>query len=142
MVLNGLGGGRKFAVVEGHPGNNHRIDVQMSIVGASVSDLTVFREMVGAWYSWHFDEDRGGSTTEEEWMRKVKAQCWKLYPDTGVDTGVRNAIVELIEEDIRTLWSGRDGLPTRTVTGMPDQQTLLRGLLKELGVFAEPAVHG
>ncbi|MCH7606602.1 MAG: hypothetical protein IH962_05550, partial [Chloroflexi bacterium] len=34
IVLRGLGGGRKFAAVEGHPGNNHRFDVQMSIVGA------------------------------------------------------------------------------------------------------------
>ena len=52
FVLRGLGGGRKFAAVEGHPGNNHRFDVQMSIVGAPASDLTIFREMVYAWYSW------------------------------------------------------------------------------------------
>ena len=59
LVLRGLGGGRKFAAVEGHPGNNHRFDVQMSIVRAPASDLTMFREMVHAWYSWHFEEDQG-----------------------------------------------------------------------------------
>ena len=61
FVLRGLGGGRKFAAVEGHPGNNHRFDVQMSIVGAPASDLTIFREMVYAWYSWHFEEERGAA---------------------------------------------------------------------------------
>ena len=34
IVLRGLGGGRKFAAVEGHPADNHRFEVQMSIVGA------------------------------------------------------------------------------------------------------------
>lgn len=66
FVLRGLGGGRKFAAVEGHPGNNHRFDVQMSIVGAPASDLTIFREMVYAWYSWHFEEDRGAASSESE----------------------------------------------------------------------------
>lgn len=139
LVLRGLGGGRKFAAVEGHPGNNHRFDVQMSIVGAPASDMTIFREMLWAWYSWHFEEDRGQATTQEEWMKIVMADCWKLYPDIGVDTGVRNAIVELINEDLNTIWSGREALPTRPANGMPSDQDLLNDLWKELGVIVNTA---
>lgn len=141
IVLRGLGGGRKFAAVEGHPGNNHKFDVQMSIVGAPASDLTMFREMVYAWYSWHFEEERGAATTESEWMKSVKAECWKLYPDIGVDTGVRNAIVELIDQDLRALWRGREALPTRPSNGMPSDEDLLNELWKELGVITETTVN-
>ncbi len=134
FVLRGLGGGRKFAAVEGHPGNNHRFDVQMSIVGAPASDLTIFREMVYAWYSWHFEEERGAAETEQEWMNIVMADCWKLYPDIGKDTGVRNAIVELIDDDIRILTRGREQLPTRAANGLPSELDLLQGLWTELGI--------
>ena len=139
IVLRGLGGGRKFAAVEGHPGNNHRFDVQMSIVGAPASDLTMFRDMVYAWYSWHFEEDRGAASTEDEWMKSVKDECWKLYPDIGKNTGVRNAIVELIDEDLRSLLRGREPLPTRPSNGLPSDVQLLQGLWKELGVITEAA---
>ena len=138
FVLRGLGGGRKFAAVEGHPGNNHRFDVQMSIVGAPASDLTIFREMVYAWYSWHFEEERGAAETEQEWMNIVMADCWKLYPDIGKDTGVRNAIVELIDDDIRILTRGREQLPTRTANGLPSELDLLQGLWSELGISDPP----
>ena len=137
-VLRGLGGGRKFAAVEGHPGNNHRFDVQMSIVGAPASDLTIFREMVYAWYSWHFEEDRGAAETEKEWMDIVMSECWKLYPDIGKDTGVRNAIVELIDEDIRIMTRGREKLPTRPSNGMPSELELLKGMWTEMGIV-EPS---
>ena len=110
----------------------------MSIVGAPASDMTIFREMLWAWYSWHFEEDRGQATTQEEWMKIVMADCWKLYPDIGVDTGVRNAIVELINEDLNILWSGREALPTRPANGMPSDQDLLNDLWKELGVIPQP----
>lgn len=139
IVLRGLGGGRKFAAVEGHPGNNHRFDVQMSIVGAPASDLTMFRDMVYAWYSWHFEEDRGSAETEAEWMKRVKDECWKLYPDIGKDTGLRNAIVELIDEDLSYLLRGREALPTRPSNGLPSDQELLQGLWKELGVITGPS---
>ena len=74
-------------------------------------------------------------------MKIVKSECWKLYPDIGVDTGVRNAIVELIDEDLRQMWQGREALPTRQPNGMPSDQDLLSGLWKELGVIGGPAKH-
>ena len=137
LVLRSLGGGRKFAAVEGHPGNNHRFDVQMSIVGAPASDLTIFRDMVNAWYSWHFQEDRGSASNREDWLKNVVAECWKLYPDIGVDTGVRNAIVELIDADLKAMGAGREGLPARpnSSNGLPEEQELLSGLWKELGII-------
>ena len=82
----------------------------MSIVGAPASDLTTFREMVSAWYAWHFEEDRGSCKTEADWLKLVKNECWKLYPDIGVDSGVRNAIIELIGEDLENMWHSREGL--------------------------------
>ena len=137
LVLRGLGGGRKFAAVEGHPGNNHRFDVQMSIVGAPAPDLTIFREMVHAWYAWHFEEDRGTASTRTDWLKSVVAECWKLYPDIGVDTGVRNAIVELIDDDLKAMGKGREGLPVRPspTNGLPEEQELLNGLWEELGIM-------
>ena len=142
IVLRGLGGGRRFAAVEGHPGNNHRFDVQMSIVGAPASDLTIFRDMVHAWYSWHFEEDRGAATTRADWMKTVVAECWKLYPDIGVDTGVRNAIIELIDDDLKAMGKGREGLPVHPNNGSIDEGELLHGLWKELGVMADGKVAG
>ena len=137
LVLKGLGGGRKFAVVEGHPGSNDRIDVQMSIVGAPASDLTIFREMVQAWYSWHFEEDRGSASSQAEWLKNVLAECWKLYPDIGVETGVRNAIVELIDGDLNALGNGREGMPVRpsSTNGLPEEQELLSCLWDKLGII-------
>ena len=134
IATRGLGGGRKFAVVEAHPGDNHRFNVQMSIVGASTADLTIFREMVAAWYAWHFEEDRGACKTEMEWLKVVKSQCWKLYPDIGEDTGVRNAIIELIGEDLTDMWPSKDGMETRASNGLPSDQDLFHGLWRELGV--------
>jgi hypothetical protein len=140
IVLRGLGGGRRFAAVEGHPGDNHRFEVQMSIVGAPATDLTYFHDMVYAWYSWHFEEDRGSAGTQIEWLENVKNECWKLYPDIGVDTGVRNAIIELIDEDLRSLWKGREGLTPRVTNGngLPGDQQLLEELWRELGIITEP----
>ena len=144
IVIRGLGGGRRFAAVEGHPGDNHRFNVQMSIVGAPASDLTIFREMVAAWYSWHFDENRGKCATEGEWLNLVKSECWKLYPDIGTDTGVRNAIIELIGQDLSGLWQsreGREGLVSHlTNNGLPSDQELLQGLWRELGVIPNGTV--
>ncbi len=140
IVLRGLGGGRRFAAVEGHPGDNHRFEVQMSIVGAPATDLTYFHDMVYAWYSWHFEEDRGRAGNQVEWLENVKNECWKLYPDIGVDTGVRNAIIELIDEDLRSLWKGREGLTPRVTNGngLPGDQQLLEELWRELGIITEP----
>ena len=86
-VIRGLGGGRKFAAVEGHPGDNHRFEVQMSTVGAPISDLSIYREMVNAWYAWHFDDSRGANGQNSDWMETLKKESWKLYPDIGQDTG-------------------------------------------------------
>ena len=142
IVLRGLGEGRRFADVEGHPGNNHRFDVQMSIVGAPASDLSIFREMVHAWYSWHFEEDRGSAATRGEWLKNVMAECWKLYPDIGVDTGVRNAIIELCDDDLKAMGKGREGLPVHPNNGPTDETELLTGLWKELGIITDGKVAG
>ena len=140
LVLRGLGGGRKFAAVEGHPGDNHKFDVQMSIVGAPASDMSIWREMVSAWYAWHFAENRGSSSSEMEWLEHVKAECWKLYPDIGTGSGVRNAIIELIDDDLKALWSAKEGLAPRVANGLPEDQDLLHGLWRELGIIADGTV--
>ena len=141
LVVRGLGGGRRFAAVEGHPGDNHRFDVQMSIVGAPAEDMTIFREMVTAWYAWHFAENRGACSTQGEWLKSVTAECWKLYPDIGADTGVRNAIIELIDDDLKSMRENHEALvPRRVTNGMPNDQILLHGLWKELGVITDGAV--
>ena len=119
-VIRGLGGGRKFAAVEGHPGDNHRFEVQMSTVGAPISDLAIFREMVAAWYAWHFEDARGANRDKAEWMEILKQESWKLYPDIGRDTGVRNAIVELIDEDLKDIWKGRVDIASRLTNGQLD----------------------
>jgi hypothetical protein len=112
----------------------------MSIVGAPATDLTYFHDMVYAWYSWHFEEDRGRAGNQVEWLENVKNECWKLYPDIGVDTGVRNAIIELIDEDLRSLWKGREGLTPRVTNGngLPGDQQLLDELWRDLGIITEP----
>ena len=132
-VVRGLGGGRNFAAVEGHPGDTHRLTVQMSTVGAPASDLAIFREMIRAWYDWHFDQDRGTYDTDREWMENVKAELWKLYPDMGVSKGVTKAIMELIDSDLRTMYAGRELLGSNSNGDMGDQN-LIADLLRELGV--------
>ena len=135
IVLRGLGGGRNFAAVEGHPGDTHRLSVQMSTVGVPASDLAIFQEMISAWYDWHFDQDRGHYDTEREWLENVKAELWKLYPDMGVSKGVTKAIMELIDADLRAMYAGRElqGSPSN---GELRDQNLIGELLRELGVIA------
>lgn len=134
-VLRSLGGARRFAAVEGHPDDTHRFVVQMSVVGASLSDLTTYSDMVTAWYRWHFEEDRGNCHTKEEWLAAVKDQCWKLYPDIGVTMGVRSSIIELMNEDFTNLWDSVEGLPTILNNGLPDEKTLLHQLWGEMGLM-------
>ena len=129
-VIRGLGGGRKFAAVEGHPGDNHRFEVQMSTVGAPISDLSIYREMVNAWYAWHFDDSRGANGQNSDWMETLKKESWKLYPDIGQDTGVRNAIVELIDDDLKGIWNGREDIATRLANAQlsDEDQDVIKGL--------------
>jgi hypothetical protein len=130
-VLRGLGGGRKFAAVEGHPGDNHRFEVQMSTVGAPVSDLAIFRDMVNAWYAWHFEDVRGGNNGDTSgWLASVSKESWKLYPDIGEETGVRRAIIELIDDDLKKLWNGREDIATRLTNGTFTDGDLLNGVVK------------
>ena len=134
-VLRGLGGGRKFAAVEGHPGDNHRFEVQMSTVGAPVSDLAIYRDMVNAWYAWHFEDIRTGGTGPSNgdssgWLASVSKESWKLYPDIGEETGVRRAIIELIDDDLKKLWDGREDIATRLTNGQLGEGDLLNGVVK------------
>ena len=130
-VLRGLGGGRKFAAVEGHPGDNHRFEVQMSTVGAPISDLAIFRDMVNAWYAWHFEDVRGGNSGDPSgWLASVSKESWKLYPDIGEETGVRRAIIELIDDDLKQLWDGREDIATRLTNGQFTDGDLLNGVVK------------
>jgi len=128
-VLRGLGGGRKFAAVEGHPGDNHRFEVQMSTVGAPISDLAIFRDMVNAWYSWHFEDVRGGNGNSPSWLATANKESWKLYPDIGETTGVRRAIIELIDDDLKNLWHGQDDIATRLTNGQFSDGDLLNGVV-------------
>ena len=124
-VLRGLGGGRKFAAVEGHPSNNHRFEVQMSTVGASLSDLAIFRDMVNAWYSWHFEERRGENGSRTARMEAVRKESWKLYPDIGQNSGVRPAVIELIDDDLRQVWNTSGDVALRLAYGHleePDEE--------------------
>ena len=134
-VIRGLGGGRNFAAVEGHPGDTHRLLVQMSTVGAPASDLAIFQEMIRAWYDWHFDQDRGHYDSSREWLENVKSELWKLYPDMGVSKGVTKAIMELIDADLRAMYAGGElqGSPSN---GDLHDQNLIGELLRELGVSA------
>ena len=116
-VLRGLGGGRRFAAVEGHPNDNHRFEVQMSTVGASLSDLAIFRDMVNAWYSWHFEERRGENGNRNARVDAVKKDSWKLYPDIGQSTGVRSAVIELIDDDLRQVWNTPGDVALRLAYG-------------------------
>ncbi len=134
IVLRGLGGGRRFAAVEGHPGDNHRFNVQMSIVGAPASDLTIFREMVAAWYAWHFDYERLNSPNDSGWRKSIKNESWKLYPDIGTDTGVRNAIMEFIADDLVAMWQSPEGMASYVTNGLSPEQELMHGLWTELGI--------
>jgi hypothetical protein len=130
-VLRGLGGGRKFAAVEGHPGDNHRFEVQMSTVGAPISDLAIFRDMVNAWYAWHFEDVHGGNSGDPSgWLASVSKESWKLYPDIGEETGVRRAIIELIDDDLKKLWDGREDIATRLTNGQFTDGDLLNGVVK------------
>lgn len=116
-VLRGLGGGRKFAAAEGHPSNNHRFDLQMSTVGASLPDLAIYYEMVNAWYSWHFEERRGENGDHKARMDTVRKESWKLYPDIGHNSGVRAAIIELIDDDLRLVWNTGGDVALRLAYG-------------------------
>ena len=110
-ALRALGRARRFAAVERHPGDMHRIKVQMSTVGGSLSDLTIFQEMVNAWYSWHFEE-RGGDA--------IRKDSWKLYPDIGRNSGVRPAVIELIDDDLRQVWNTPGDVALRLAYGQSD----------------------
>ena len=116
-VMRGLGGGRKFAAVEGHPTTNHRFEVQMATVGASLSDLAIFRDMVNAWYSWHFEERRGENGNRSARMEAVRKESWKLYPDIGQNSGVRPSIIELIDDDLRQVWNTSGDVALRLAYG-------------------------
>jgi hypothetical protein len=93
--------------------------------------------MVAAWYAWHFEEDRGACKTEREWLELVKGECWKLYPDIGTDTGVRNGIIELVGEDLSAMWRSREGMTPRVTNGLPSDRDLLHVLWKELGIIVD-----
>lgn len=119
-VLRALGGGRRFAAVERHPSDKHRFEVQMSTVGASLSDLAIFRDMMDAWYSWHFEERRGEIGGRDARGEAVRKDSWKLYPDIGEDSGVRSAVIELIDDDLRQVWNTPGDVALRLSYGRMD----------------------
>lgn len=119
-VLRALSGGRRFAAVERHPSDKHRFEVQMSTVGASLSDLAIFRDMVDAWYSWHFEERRGEIGGRDARGEAVRKDSWKLYPDIGEDSGVRPAVIELIDDDLRQVWNTPGDVALRLSYGRMD----------------------
>ena len=119
-VLRALGGGRRFAALERHPSDKHRFEVQLSTVGASLSDLAIFRDMVEAWYSWHFEERRGEIGGRSARGEAVRKDSWKLYPDIGQNTGVRSAVIELIDDDLRQVWDTPGDIALRLAYGQSE----------------------
>lgn len=111
-ALRALGRSRRFATVERHPSEIHLIKVQMSTVGGSISDLANFQDMLNAWYSWHFDERRA---------EDVRKESWKLYPDIGKNSGVRPAVIELIDDDLRQVWSTSGDVALRLAYGISEE---------------------
>ena len=89
----------------------------MATVGASLSDLAIFRDMVNAWYSWHFEERRGENGNRNARMEAVKKESWKLYPDIGQNSGVRPAVIELIDDDLRQVWNTSGDVALRLAYG-------------------------
>ena len=120
MVLRTLGGGRRFAAVERHPSDKHRFEVQMSTVGASLSDLAIFKDLMDAWYSWHFEVRRGEIGGRDARSEAVRKDSWKLYPDIGEDSGVRPAVIELIDDDLRQMWNSPGDVALRLSYGRPE----------------------
>ncbi len=120
-VLRSLGGGRKFAAVEGHPSDKHRFEVQMSTVGASLSDLSIFQDMVNAWYTWHFEERRGEIGGRDARSDAVRKDYWKLYPDIGQNSGVRSAVIELIDDDLQQVWDTPGDVALRLAHGQLEE---------------------
>jgi hypothetical protein len=53
-----------------------------------------------------------------------------LYPDIGEETGVRRAIIELIDDDLKQLWDGREDIATRLTNGQFTDGDLLNGVVK------------
>jgi len=92
----------------------------MSTVGASLSDLAIFRDMVDAWYSWHFEERRGEIGGRDARGEAVRKDSWKLYPDIGEDSGVRPAVIELIDDDLRQVWNTPGDVALRLSYGRMD----------------------
>ena len=110
-ALRALGMSRRFATVERHPSEIHLIKVQMSTVGGSLSDLANFQDMLNAWYSWHFGDRRA---------EDVRKDSWKLYPDIGRNSGVRPAVIELIDDDLRQVWDTSGDIALRLAYGKPE----------------------
>ena len=38
-------------------------------------------------------------------MEAIRKESWKLYPDIGQNSGVRPAVIELIDDDLRQVWN-------------------------------------
>ena len=123
-ILRVLGGARRFAAVEAHPSDKHRLEVQMSTVGASLSDLSIFQDLVNAWYSWHFEERRGEIGGRDARGEAVRKDSWKLYPDIGENSGVRPAVIELIDDDLRQVWNTPGDVALRLAHGRPDDSDI------------------
>lgn len=138
-VLRALGGGRRFAAVEGHPSDKHRFEIQMSTVGASLSDLAIFQDMVSAWYTWHFEERRGEIGGRDARGEAVRKDSWKLYPDIGQNSGVRSAVIELIDDDLKQVWNTPGDVALRLAYGKPDDSD--EGLIQDIG-NSQPQLPG
>ena len=109
--------------------------VQMSTVGAPITDLAIFREMISAWYAWHFDQDRGSYANDGEWLENVRTELWKLYPDLSVTKGVAKAIMELIDADLRAMRAVRENEGTMGINVDSRGQNMINILLRDMGAI-------
>ena len=67
----------------------------------------------------------------------MRNECWKLYPDIGTDTGLRNAIIELIDDDLKALGREHEDPTGHTPNGQVKDRKLIGKLLQDFGLATE-----
>ena len=51
----------------------------------------------------------------------IRKESWKLYPDIGQNSGVRPAVIELIDDDLRQVWNTSGDVALRLAYGHLDE---------------------
>ena len=122
-VLRGLGGGRKFAAVEGHPSNNHRFEVQghrwriplrpchLPRYGQCLVLLAL----------------RGAARRERQPQRpdgSGQEGILEALSRHRAELRVRPAVIELIDDDLRQVWNTAGDVAMRLAYGHMEEADL------------------